>query len=432
MNNKSSVITLESSNSIAVGIADPTQTNNGAISVTLNRAATGTISADAGVTVVQLSPQIVLSVNVSGSHGQTFQASFAYSNSILPALNNVSPAGGMFQSTNTLAFNAVSSVGIISNNITVTVNGVMATNLTFTGSTTNWSIGVPLAPNIIYTAVITATDINGYIVTTTRSFDTFSAANYTWEAEDYDFGGGHYIDNLQTNAFAGLGAFTNVDTRQVNFAGTFLYRPAGMDTEINGDTIRPAYNGTGLTDYSIGYFSAGAWANYTRHFPTGNYNVYARLAAGSAATTCTLYRVNGGWGTTNQTTNFLGTFSVPLTAWESYNYIPLKDSFGNLVAVTLSSPTNTLRLARPNTATADCNANFLMLVPIFGASAAQSGTNITISFPSQAGFNYQVQYKNSLYDLTWNPLLDVPGDDTIKSVSDPTVSSTRFYRVQIH
>jgi len=433
VNNKSSVITLESSNNIAVGIADPTQTNNGAITVTINRAATGTIAADTGVTVMQLTPQIILSVNVSGSRGKTFQALFSYSNSILPSLSNVTPAGvGLFQSTNTLTFNAASAVGIPSNNISVTLNGVTATNLIFNGSSTNWDIGVPLVPNTVYTAVINATDVNGYLVTTTKSFDTFSSGNYIWEAEDYDFGGGHYIDNMQTNAYAGLGVVTNVDTRQVNFGGTFLYRPSGMDSEITGDTLRPAYSGTGRSDYSIGYFSPGAWANYTRHFPAGSYNLYARLAAGSSATTCALYRVTGGWGTTNQTTNLLGTFAVPLTAWQSYNYIPLKDSFGNLVTVDLTGSTNTLRLARPATATADCNANFLMLVPVFSANAVPSGTNLTISFPSQSGFNYQVQYKNGFNDPAWNLLVDVAGDNSVKSVSDPTVNTARFYRVQIH
>lgn len=79
VNNKASVVTLENSNGIVVGISDPTQTNNGSINVTLNRAAVARLSADAGVTVVQLTPQIVLSVNTSASKGKTFQAAFAYS-----------------------------------------------------------------------------------------------------------------------------------------------------------------------------------------------------------------------------------------------------------------------------------------------------------------------------------------------------------------
>ncbi len=87
VNNKASVITLESSNGLSVGIADPTQTNTGSITVTLDRSAAGLVSADPGVEVVQLTPEVILSVNVNGSHGKTFQASLSYSNSIFPALN---------------------------------------------------------------------------------------------------------------------------------------------------------------------------------------------------------------------------------------------------------------------------------------------------------------------------------------------------------
>jgi hypothetical protein len=205
-----------------------------------------------------------------------------------------------------------------------------------------------------------------------------------------------------------------------------------MDTEVNGDVVRPAYNGTGRSDYSIGYFSPGAWVNYTRHFPPGTYNVFARLAAGGGATTCALYRVTGGWGTTNQTTNLLGTFNIPNTAWETYNYIPLKDTSGNLAIVTLTGPTNTLRLARPTSATADCNANFLILTPVLGATAGQSNGVMALSFPTQSGFNYQVSYKNDLASPAWNPLTDIPGDDTTKTVSDPSNDAVRFYRIQLH
>ena len=74
VNKQSSVITSANIFQIAVGVSDPTQTNSGSISVTLNRAATGVLSVDPGVTVVQLSPQIVLSVNVSGAAGKSFHA----------------------------------------------------------------------------------------------------------------------------------------------------------------------------------------------------------------------------------------------------------------------------------------------------------------------------------------------------------------------
>ncbi|HTB85023.1 MAG TPA: polysaccharide lyase family 8 super-sandwich domain-containing protein [Candidatus Sulfotelmatobacter sp.] len=433
VNNKSSVITWENTNGISIGVSDPTQTNSGSITVTLNRAAVGLLSADPGITVQQLSPQVIFSANVNGSAGKSLQAAFSYSGPGIPIISSVYPNGtNLCQSTNTLSFNLAAGAGIATSNIIVTLNGIVASNLVFSGSSTNWNVGCPLAPNTVYTAVITATDTNGNVATMTSSFDTFSFGNYVLQAEDFDYNGGHYIDNPQTNAYAGLVSITNVDTHQVNFAGTDIYRKNGMDTEVNGDLVSPPYIGTGKTDYSIGYFSAGAWANYTRHFPAGSYNLYARLAAGGGATTCTLSRVTGGWGTTSQTTNLLGTFSIPNTAWETYGYIPLKDNSGNLVTVKLDGSTNTLRLVRPGSATADCNANFLMLIPIFAASAAPNGTNVSISFPTQAGFNYQVLYKNQLTDPTWLPLGSaLAGNNFMQTFNDPPGANTRFYRVQI-
>jgi len=433
-NGQASVITLENSNGVSVGVSDPTQTNTSAITVTLNRPAVGFASADAGVTVEQLSPQIIFSVNVNGAAGKTFQAAFAYTNSLWPALNNVAPLGGtLFESTNTFAFNVTSGYGIPAGNIVVTVNGVAVTNLVLSGSGNNWNVSYPhLLPNTVYTIVVTATDVNGNTATTTKSFDTFSPANYTWEAEDFDYDGGQFIDDPQTNAYAGLAALTNVDTHQVNFAGQDLYRPNGMDTEINGDVVRPAYNQTVYKDYSIGYFSPGAWANYTRHYPKGNYNAYARVASGGSATTCTLSRVTSGRGTASQVTNFLGTFSVPLTAWENYTYTPLTDDAGNLVTVFFDGSAQTLQLGRPSSDTSDCNANFLMLVPVFTLNAVAQGTNVVISFPSQAGFNYQMECTTNLAEAGWVPLGSaVAGDNLMESATNSSIAGARFYRVQI-
>lgn len=75
-NKASSVITSETYNTISVGVSDPTQQNTGTITVTLNRAGTGQLSVDAGVTVTQLSPKIILSVNVNNSKGKTYNATF--------------------------------------------------------------------------------------------------------------------------------------------------------------------------------------------------------------------------------------------------------------------------------------------------------------------------------------------------------------------
>ena len=231
----------------------------------------------------------------------------------------------------------------------------------------------------------------------------------------------------------------DVDTHQINTGGAFLYRPNGMDTEVNGDILRSQYLGAGNTnlDYTMGYFSGGSWANYTRHYLPGTYNVYGRLAAGAGVeTSVTLSQVTGGWGTTAQTTTLLGTCTVESTGWESYNFIPLRDGSGNLVNVTLAGSTNTLQIGIPVGVGSDCNVNFFMLVPAssgsFTITGSISGGTITVSFPTQNGSNYQLLYKDNLTDATWIPLgSPVAGNGSVESINQPASGTKRFYRVQV-
>ena len=79
VNKSCSVIVRETFNSISVGIADPTQSLTGTLTVTLNgRTSLGTLSADSGVTLTGNNP-ITLTVNVNGSKGKSFNASFSTS-----------------------------------------------------------------------------------------------------------------------------------------------------------------------------------------------------------------------------------------------------------------------------------------------------------------------------------------------------------------
>jgi len=74
----------------------------------------------------------------------------------------------------------------------------------------------------------------------------------------------------------------------------------------------------------------GEWENYTRTYPTGAFNVYARLARGAGGNaTMGMSRVTGGWGSATQTTSSLGSFSMGFTGgWQTYNWVPLKDWVG--------------------------------------------------------------------------------------------------------
>lgn len=61
--------------------------------------------------------------------------------------------------------------------------------------------------------------------------------------------------------------------------------------------------------------------------------------------------------------------------------------------------------------------------------AAQSGPNLTLSFPTLFGLNYAVRFKRDLGDDTWLTLTNVPGDGSVKAVADLLGDERRFYRV---
>jgi hypothetical protein len=383
--------------------------------------------------------QQTLRATSGGANNANFYMLIA-ANTNQPTIVNVFPNGAtFFQGTNRLAFtvNAAGGGTVNSNNVTVTLDGVVltaASGLQFTGSpSTSWTVFYNgLTQNTNHTATINVTDSNGNTASTTVTFDTFKPNYYTWEAEDYDHDSGLFYDNPQVDYYATLGGTAGVDFNDVNFGGNYLYRPTGTATEITADKARPQFAGT--NDYNIGFFGQNEWGNYTRNYPAGKYNVWGRFACGDANTSqAILSIVTSGWGTTDQATNFLGLFSVPTTGWAAFGWIPMRDTNGNLASITLDGSTNTLKLLRDGTAPfADVNVNFLMLVPVPQGpvlTATLSGNNVIISFPSQVGVTYQLQYKTNVNDVTWTALGGpITGDGTVKSVSDPRTGTRRFYR----
>ena len=59
-----------------------------------------------------------------------------------------------------------------------------------------------------------------------------------------------------------------------------------------------------------------------------------------------------------------------------------------------------------------------------------SGGNIRLSFLTLGATSYEVRFKNNLSDPDWTLLTTVPGDGTVKTVSDPIGSGNRFYVVK--
>jgi hypothetical protein len=386
----------------------------------------------------------------------------------LPRIDGVYPNNLVpMQSTNKLAFVASSPNGINTTNINVTLNGVnISSNLVFTGSSASWNVSYPgLLPGMNYSAVITITDASGKTTTTTVTFSTsFNPADYTWEAEDFDFDPGsspvpngsglRYIDNpVPTSSSAANSYFSQVGVSDIDYGAifsaampvgsTYLYRASDyVATEVTSDQQRQKYAAAQLlnsdptiADYDVFFWATNGWINYTRTFPTGQFYLYARLSAASAFN-LQCAQVTGGWGTVTQTSQYLGTFRGTNTSFAIWQWVPLVNTNTSLPVVLSLGGTNTFQM----TGDYKENGNFFQLVPLpqpvipqpVSLTASLSGTNIMLSFPTEVGSTYTVYWKNNLLDPTWTQLgAPVSGNGSIMSVLDGISQSHRFYRLTI-
>ncbi len=199
----------------------------------------------------------------------------------------------------------------------------------------------------MHTLAISVKDNSGQIATfPSTTIDTFQATDYQFEAEDYDYSNGVtaglFFDNPQVDSYTNLGGLASVDMLESDPAGPGRgnsYRLAnGTDFPDSGsaDFPRIQFTSVGATDYALGSFGPGSWANYTRHYPAGTYYVWERYAEGGNLTHSTLSMVTSGYGTPTQTTNMLGTFTNPVGGWSTWAWSPLSDASGNPVKVTLT------------------------------------------------------------------------------------------------
>jgi hypothetical protein len=348
----------------------------------------------------------------------------------VPLLRDLYPTNGAMFASNILSFTVdASPITINASGIKVWLNGIdVSSSLSISGSATTKSVTCPVVrSNDIYTAVITATNVNGVGFSRTLQFDTMRTDNFYVKLEDFDYDGGKWdtVNNglLPDFYYQQNGAISNIDYFHPGGGGNYIYRSTGLATEVTEDVPLPGYFAG--SDYDVGNFDSGDWGNYTRKYPAGNYFVYGRLAGYSL--TAYLDKVSSGGGTTNQTTQRLGTWQANPNGWQSWAWVPLTDA--GLVApviVTLGG-TNTLRV----TSGGNVNANYFMLVAAQGIqiSAAKSGSDIAISFPTQVGASYRVFSKTSLTGGNWTLLATVPGNGAVKSVSDPATGNPRFYKV---
>ena len=386
--------------------------------------------------------------------------------SFAPSINNLNPNNlhppinaNIFLNVTNITYSVGSAFSTVAtNNIHTLINGVdVSSSVSYSGNNTNWSASLPCPQNQLITLTINATDANGLSNSVAETFDTFTQSNMMIEAVDFDFNGGHFIDNpiptaglfTATNSYYNGGVdATNAGLLNVDYSGSHIgggnetenYRPldTAIGNEITADFLRDKFiNADGLggnaQDYDMGYWGNGFWENYTRTFPARSYNVFARLAGGAGPFSgTTLAVVTSGRGTTTQTTSVVGSFADSNAAgWQTWHWIPLRDTNGALAAVSLGG-VQTLRLTSGN----NLNAHYLMFVPAgskpVNMTVSISGSSISLHFPTVAGQNYTVLYNNSLVGGTWQQLsASIPGDGTIKTVTDTVAATKRFYRLRI-
>ena len=56
---------------------------------------------------------------------------------------------------------------------------------------------------------------------------------------------------------------------------------------------------------------------------------------------------------------------------------------------------------------------------------------VSLSFQTEHGVEYQIEYKNSLDEPYWQPLMTIHGNGHLMTIVDPEPSATmRFYRAR--
>ena len=283
VNKKSSVITSESSSAISVGVCDPTQTNTSTVTVTLNRAALSASATDAGVTVVQLSPQIVLSVNVSGSLGKTYQASFILQTSIVAAADARATAVGTPVWLDALANDTASQAGLTlaitgvtqpANGTATVTNGLIvyapfagfSGNDAFTytindslrSATGTVSVAVGAPALVLLPAMVSASTNDGNLPVNTVDNDL----NTRWSASgvgqwiQYDLLSLHRVDAVSLATYVGntRASYFDVDTSRdgTNWSLVFTGQSSGTTTNLER------------------FDCTNSWARYVRIVGRGN------------------------------------------------------------------------------------------------------------------------------------------------------------------
>ena len=336
-------------------------------------------------------------------------------------------------------FTIISAESVSTNAIVVRVNGVDRSSALTISGTDNLRQGLlgGLVSNQFYQVTVIFTNAIGATFSNLIVFDTFSQANLTIEAEDWNYDGGQFIDNpvpaAQTlaNSYFARTAFEDIDQEELStvFEGALHdYRDLVLvGTEVTGDVRRKKYIDAQATDpavqdYNVGWIELTEWLNYTRTFPTGTFNIYGRFANGNIGQSfeAALDKVDGAT-TDTQTTTPVGSFrGPPGRGWQTYDFVPLTDANGTVVTVAM----NGVETIRVTALAGGYNANFYMFIP---ASAPPPTLNV-----SREGSDLRLNWSGTTHHLETAPSITGPWSTvtTIGNIHTVAPTSGRaFFRL---
>ncbi|MBM3883642.1 MAG: hypothetical protein FJ387_28705 [Verrucomicrobia bacterium] len=295
-------------------------------------------------------------------------------------IKDLQPAnnGQFLPASTAIAFTSLSPVGVNPDGIRLELNGVdRSGDLQITGTPQNRTVRfTQLQANREYVAQISVNDTQGHSKTASLRFNTYSEGLVIFEAEDYNFQSGQYINNPALSSFPGPNNYLDrlsvdgIDAHPIAAPGQTLYRIDDIvGTAYSDDRpFRPNYvearlTDPGVEDYYVGWFGPGAWLNYTRQFPANSYRVLARLAKGGSGTfVAQLDLVTSDRRVANQTTFPIGRFLGAATGGaQTYAFTPLTDVAGNPIVLSLSGE-QTLRFTLLSGAD-NLNANYFLFIP---------------------------------------------------------------------
>ena len=283
-----------------------------------------------------------------------------------PTANNFSFSASALMPTNTLP----------ASGFKLSLNGLdVSSQLALTGTDSSKSRTATfsaLQPNTLYAGAIIVTDSVGLSTTNDVVFDTFAAAQaLVFEAEDYNYLNGQYLEDRGINLYDSSPGTQGVDCYDTTLTSFGSYRSDEVDIAATPDVVRATFV-TPAVDYQIGTIGRGEWWNYTATLGNSPYNLWVRYS--STATVpqdIRVDRVTSDRTMPNQTLEFLGVVKAPQTGnLNLFNYARLTDVQGNPVALPLSG-TTTLRLTA-SSATDNLALNFFFLLPVGATPAAPS------------------------------------------------------------